>query len=263
MSRFSNVAVVLAVGWIAAAGPYASAQAVFLGETNLRDACFSNEMSMKLTGTISVVQNGQNVEHPAHGGGDARLLRALPRRQGRGRRTDRSLLQPGRGEHHGRPATSPRSSSRRTTRCSSPIALKDRLLVYHPTDVLTREEIDVTSHFDSMSVPGLLPKREVKVGDTWIVPHEVVQALTDLDAVSKCDVTGKFESVVGNFANLSFNGARRGNLRRRVGQGRDQGLVGRVQSREAPAGAGGMADSATSASRARSVRLFPATSRSR
>ena len=34
MSRFSNVAVVLAAAWIAATGPFASAQSVFLAETN-------------------------------------------------------------------------------------------------------------------------------------------------------------------------------------------------------------------------------------
>ena len=205
MSRFSSAAVVLAVGWIAAAGPHASAQAVFLAETNLRDACFSNEMSMKLTGTISVVQNGQNVSIPR----SAEATHVY---------FERFL------DVKERPANGPLASTtgpRRRITDASDVAkivlksnhtllvahrIKDRLLVYHPTDVLTREEIDVTSHFDSMSVPGLLPKREVKVGDTWIVPHEVVQALTDLDAVSKCDVTGKFESVEGNFANLSFNG---------------------------------------------------------
>src|SRR4051794_21915419 len=63
MSR-SMTYLVLAVAGIAAAGPHASAQSVLLCETNLRDACFSNELSMKLTGTVSVVQNGKSISLP-------------------------------------------------------------------------------------------------------------------------------------------------------------------------------------------------------
>ena len=205
MSRFSSAAVVLAIGWIAATGPFASAQAVYLGETNLRDACFSNEMSMKLTGTISVVQNGQNVSIPRSAEAThVYFERFLDVKEGAGERTARFYNRAEASITDASDVAKIVLKSNHTLLVAH--RMKDRMLVYHPTDVLTREEIDVTAHFDSMAVPGLLPGKEVKVGDTWTVPHEVVQALTDLDAVSKCEVTGKFESVEGNFANLSFSG---------------------------------------------------------
>jgi hypothetical protein len=205
MFRFSNAAALFAVGWIAAVGPVASAQGIFLAETNLRDACFSNEMSMKLTGTISVVQNGQNVvikreAEATH----VYFERFLDIKEGAGERTARFYNRADAAIKDGSDVAKIVLKANHTLLVAH--RLKDRLLVYHPTDVLTREEIDVTSHFDSMSVPGLLPRKEVNIGATWQVPREVVQALVDLDAVSKCDVTGKLESVVGNFANISFSG---------------------------------------------------------
>jgi len=66
--------------------------------------------------------------------------------------------------------------------------------------------LEITSHFDTLAVPGLLPRREVKVGETWQVPLDVVQAIADLDAVEKADVTGKLEKIEGDFAYLSFRG---------------------------------------------------------
>jgi hypothetical protein len=205
MFRFSSAAFALAVGWIAAAGPLASAQGVFLAETNLRDACFSNEMSMKLTGSVNVVQNGQSVAIPRSAEAThVYFERYLDIKEGSGERTARFYNRAEATITDAKDVAKIVLKSNHTLLVAH--RLKDRLVVYHPTDVLTREEIDVTAHFDSMAVPGLLPRKEVRVGDTWIVPHEIVQALTDLDAVSKCEVTGKLESVVGNFANLSFNG---------------------------------------------------------
>jgi hypothetical protein len=205
MPRISNAAVVLAALWIAAAGPYASAQTVFLAETNLRDACFSNEMSMKLTGKISVVQNGQNVTIPRSAEAThVYFERFLDIKDGAGERSARFYNRAEATIKDGSDVAKIVLKANHTLLVAH--RLKDRLLIYHPTDVLTREEIDVTSHFDSMSVPGLLPRKQVAVGAVWPVPREVVQALTDLDAVSKCEVTGKLESVVGKFANISFNG---------------------------------------------------------
>jgi hypothetical protein len=197
-------ALLAVLGLIAAAAP-ASAQAVFLAETNLRDACFSNEMSMKMTGTLSVVQNGQNVTIPRSAEAThVYFERYLDIKEGAGERTARFYNRAEASIKDGKDVAQIVLKANHTLLVAH--RLKDRMLVYHPTDALTREEIDVVSHFDSMAVTGLLPRKEVKVGDTWEVPHEIVQSLVDLDAVSKCNVTGKFESVAGAFANLSFNG---------------------------------------------------------
>ena len=160
---------------------------------------------MKLTGTISVVQNGQNVRIPRSA--DATHVyfeRLLDIKDGAGERTARFYNRAEATIKDAGEVAKIVLKSNHTLLVAH--RLKERMLIYHPTEVLTREEIDVISHFDSMSVPGLLPRKEVAVGAVWTLPREVVQALTDLDAVSKCEVTGKLESVEGKFANISFNG---------------------------------------------------------
>src|SRR6185295_9199869 len=49
-------------------------------------------------------------------------------------------------------------------------AIKDQILVYCPAGALTRDELDVTEHLDTLSLTGLLPDKAVAVGDTWKVP---------------------------------------------------------------------------------------------
>src|SRR4051812_36217301 len=49
---------------LALAAPAASTQSVFLAETDLRDACFNNDLTMRLKGTVTVQQNGQPATFP-------------------------------------------------------------------------------------------------------------------------------------------------------------------------------------------------------
>src|SRR5262245_50847080 len=45
---------------------------------------------------------------------------------------------------------------------------KDQTVVYCPAGPLTRPELELTSeHFDTLSVTGILPGKEVAVGETW------------------------------------------------------------------------------------------------
>src|SRR5688500_18631675 len=47
----------------------------------------------------------------------------------------------------------------------------DTLFSYSPQGPLTREELEtVSEHFDTLCLAGLLPGKEVKVGDTWKLP---------------------------------------------------------------------------------------------
>ena len=175
MSRLSSALFAVALGWIAAAGPIASAQGIFLAETNLRDASFSNEMSMKMTGSVNVVQNGQSVAIPRSAEAtNVYFERFLDIKEGSGERTARFY------NRLEATITDAKDVAKIVLKSNHTLLVahrtKERLLVYHPTDVLTREEIDVTSHFDSMAVPGLLPRTKCKVDATWTVPHEIVQA---------------------------------------------------------------------------------------
>ncbi len=87
----------------------------------------------------------------------------------------------------------------------------DRALVYSPSGPLTREELDLSAgHFDSAAVAGLLPEKDVAVGDTWKVPASVVQALCNFEGLTEHTLTGKLEAVADDAATLRFEGTANG-----------------------------------------------------
>src|SRR5262249_4771217 len=54
----------------------------------------------------------------------------------------------------------------------------DTLTCYSPQGPLTREELEnVSEHFDTLALTGLLPGKEVAVGDTWKLTNATAQAL--------------------------------------------------------------------------------------
>lgn len=88
---------------------------------------------------------------------------------------------------------------------------KDQELVYSPSGPLTREELDLAAgQFDSAVVTGLLPGKEVSVGDTWQVPAPVVQALCNFEGLTEHHLTGKLESVADDTANIRVSGTAAG-----------------------------------------------------
>src|SRR5262245_44519394 len=64
---------------------------------------------------------------------------------------------------------------------------------YSPSGPLTREEIEVLDHFDTLSLPGLLAGKAVAVGQTWKPNNAVVQALCHFEGLAEQDVTCKLE----------------------------------------------------------------------
>jgi hypothetical protein len=84
---------------------------------------------------------------------------------------------------------------------------KDQELVYAPSGPLTREELDLTAdQFDSTVVAGVLPGKEVSVGETWKVSSSTVQALCNFEGLTEHTLTGKLESVSGDTATISLSG---------------------------------------------------------
>src|SRR5262249_44205885 len=73
---------------------------------------------------------------------------------------------------------------------------KDQALVYSPSGPLTRDELDLTAdQFNSGSITGVLPGKNVSVGDTWKVSASAVQALCNFEGLTEHTLTGKLESV--------------------------------------------------------------------
>lgn len=78
---------------------------------------------------------------------------------------------------------------------------------YSPDGPLTDEELELTGeHLDVLALHGLLPNKEVAIGETWPVPLPVAQALAGLDGVINSKLECKFERVEGNHAVLSLTG---------------------------------------------------------
>src|SRR5262249_55540059 len=61
---------------------------------------------------------------------------------------------------------------------------KDGLLAWCPRGTLTREELQLTEHFDTLALTGLLPGRDVPVGETWKLANPVAQALCHFDGLT-------------------------------------------------------------------------------
>jgi hypothetical protein len=78
---------------------------------------------------------------------------------------------------------------------------------YSPNGPLTDEELELTGeHLDVLALPGVLPNREVAVGETWDVPLPVAQALAGLDGVISSKLQCKFDKIERNHALLALTG---------------------------------------------------------
>ena len=88
---------------------------------------------------------------------------------------------------------------------------KDQKLVYSPSGALLDDELKLTAeHFDSAMVTGILPGKEVSVGDTWKLCSSVVQALCNFEGVTEHALIGKLESATPDKATFSVNGTATG-----------------------------------------------------
>lgn len=78
---------------------------------------------------------------------------------------------------------------------------------FSPAGALLREELElIGEHLDTLSIPSLLPGKEVKVGETWEVPNFAVQALCDLEGLENHNLTGTFQGLTDGVATLAFAG---------------------------------------------------------
>lgn len=84
--------------------------------------------------------------------------------------------------------------------------IKDQLVSFSPDGTLTREEMELTEHLDTMSIGGLLPGKTVEVGKSWPIPNAIVGTLCDLDGLTGHNLEGKLEAIKGNQALVKIVG---------------------------------------------------------
>jgi hypothetical protein len=88
---------------------------------------------------------------------------------------------------------------------------QDALLCYSPQGPLTYAELEtVSEHFDTLALAGLLPGKDVAVGETWKITNPVAQALCLFEGLVDNGLTGKLVEVKNGEAVISVTGNTRG-----------------------------------------------------
>jgi hypothetical protein len=187
----------------------ARAQSVDLTEAPLADQCFRIELSMDLKGKITVQQQGETVSFPHEAqAGHVYLERVMLATGGIADKTARHY------QKADAAITFNKQTSRRTLRPERAFMVafrnKDQMLVYSPKGSLTREEKELTEHFDTLFVPGLVPGKTVAVSESWKLATPVAVALCDLEGLSEHDLTCKLDGVQGDVASVGIAGTATG-----------------------------------------------------
>jgi hypothetical protein len=193
------------------AGP-AHAQTCPLTESPQANESFALHLSLTLAGEMTVHQEGQTVKlkiaAQAEHGFRERVLAV--------QKDGPLVTKAARYYDDARAAiTVDGATSQRTLRADRRLIVaqrpQDALLCYCPQGSLTREEMEtVSEHFDTLALAGLLPGKDVAVGDTWKVGNPAAQALCLFDGLVENDLTGKLTEVRNGEALIAIAGIARG-----------------------------------------------------
>ncbi|MCI0681951.1 MAG: hypothetical protein L0Y71_07595 [Gemmataceae bacterium] len=186
----------------------ASAQSVLLKEETLVDSCHRVKLTLDLRGKVSFQNQGktETVEHNAA----AEHVFAERVLEAKGAVAEKTA-------RHYEIAKATIAGQTRTLRATHSLVIahrvKDQLISYSPKGPLFGEEMELLEHFDTLSLPGLLPGTAVKVGDSWNVAPAVVQGicgLDGLDAQTKQQVTCTLTALTDDRALVTIQGTVKG-----------------------------------------------------
>lgn len=186
----------------------ASAQSVLLAEDSLVDSCCRIKLALDLKGKITFrAQGAMKTEQHNASAEHAYVERILSAKDGMAERSARIY----------ETATATIGNHTRTLRPARSFMvahrIKDELLTYCPDGPLFDQEMELTEHFDTLALPGLLPGKSVSVGESWTVPPVVVQAICGLDALDaagKQELTGILKSTEAETALITLQGTIKG-----------------------------------------------------
>lgn len=185
---------------------HASAQKHSLIENPKVGECFKIELDTKIKGVLKVTREGKPLEIPV----DAQSThiyfeKTLKDLNGLTCKTAR------RYEKADSSATIGNDPIRRTLRPERSLIVAQRIndqhLCYSPGGPLTRPELEVTQdHFDTLHLTGLLPNKEVEIGDTWSIRSACVQSFCQFDGLIDQNLKGTFKEVKEGLAILRIVG---------------------------------------------------------
>jgi hypothetical protein len=188
-----------------------SAQTYSLAETPKVGGCFRVHLEMKLKGEIRISAEGKPTTIPleAHAEHEfpERILalnpKGLPEKSARVYETAKATIKAGPDRTE--------QTLRAERRLQVAQRHNDQTLLYAPAGSLTREELALTSEqFDTLTLTGLLPQKEVEVGATWKISDAVAQGLCSFEGLTAHDLICKLEKVEDNIAHVSVKGTASG-----------------------------------------------------
>ncbi|MSR55641.1 MAG: hypothetical protein EXS09_20510 [Gemmataceae bacterium] len=87
----------------------------------------------------------------------------------------------------------------------------DSLFCFAPAGPLSRSELEVVSeHFDTLHLTGLLPAKEVRVGDTWKLESSVAQSLCLFDGLISHELKATLKEATASSATVVLEGIAKG-----------------------------------------------------
>src|SRR5947209_2210013 len=206
VARFAGTIVLTLV-----ASGAAHAQGVTLAESTRANDCFRVGLSMRLTGEMVVLRDGKpatlklaaTAEHRYR----ERVLVQSP---------DGLVSKAARYYDDARASiTIDGSTNTRALRLERRLAVaqrqNDTLLCYCPQGALTRDELEtISEHFDTLCVAGLLPGKEVRIGDSWKLGNAAAQGLCQFEGLVANELAGKLAMISEGLATFTIEGTASG-----------------------------------------------------
>jgi hypothetical protein len=185
------------------------AQSLPLVEAPLPKSCFRNELTMELTGKVAVQQEGKAITLNQKASARHQFIeRILEAKDGLAEKSARIY------EAAEATITIDSDTVKRSFRPDRRLIIaqrgREQLLVYCPWGPFTEEEKELTEHFDTLALPGLLPGKDTSVGAGWTIPTNVTLSLCDLEGVVSGTLTGKLAAIQGQTASGSVEGIVKG-----------------------------------------------------
>jgi hypothetical protein len=186
------------------------AQTIQLAETSREGDCFRVTAETNLTGVLKVTRDGKQTPVKVSAKNEHQYLeRTLAVEKGLVRKSAR---------HYTAAASRATIGDSKTERVLSAgrrliVAQRtgDSLLCYSPAGPLTQQEVEVTSeHFDTLHLAGVLPGKEIKIGDSWKLDSEVAQSLCLFDGLISHELMAKLTQADAATAIVTIAGTAKG-----------------------------------------------------
>jgi hypothetical protein len=188
----------------------ALAQTYALVESPREGECFRIYAVTTLTGELRVTRDAKSVPVKITAKNEHTLLeKTLATEKGLPRKTSRHYLTAtAQATLAGDPVQRTLSADRKLIVAER---TGDALFCYSPAGPLTRNELEVVSeHFETLYIPGVLPTKEVQLGETWKIEDNVVQALCLFDGLISHDLAAKLKEVDAKTAVIAITGPAKG-----------------------------------------------------